>query len=56
MINEFCLEGFLSLYRGVGSMLVGVTPTSALSFFGNSLGKKIQTPARDDGDYRLKKL
>lgn len=33
-------------------MLVGVTPTSALSFFGNSLGKKIQIPSRKDGDYR----
>jgi hypothetical protein len=37
-------------------MFVGVTPTSALSFFGNSIGKKIQTPSRDDGDYRLNKL
>ncbi|CAF0938033.1 unnamed protein product [Rotaria sordida] len=49
-------EGFLSLYRGVGSMFVGVTPTSALSFFGNSIGKKIQTPSRDDGDYSLPQL
>jgi len=32
---------------------LGVTPTSALSFLGNSIGKKIQTPSRDDGDYRL---
>jgi hypothetical protein len=37
-------------------MLIGVTPASALSFFGNSIGKKIQTPSRDDGDYRLIKL
>ncbi|CAF0737447.1 unnamed protein product [Adineta steineri] len=49
-------EGFLSLYRGVGSMFVGVTPTSALSFFGNSIGKKIQTPSRDDGDYSIPQL
>ncbi|CAF0859820.1 unnamed protein product [Rotaria sp. Silwood1] len=49
-------EGFLSLYRGVGSMFVGVTPTSALSFFGNSIGKKIQTPSRDDGDFSLPQL
>ncbi|CAF1494174.1 unnamed protein product [Adineta ricciae] len=46
-------EGFLSLYRGVGSMFVGVTPTSALSFFGNSIGKKMQTPSRSDGEYSL---
>ncbi|UJR24589.1 hypothetical protein I4U23_005964 [Adineta vaga] len=49
-------EGFLSLYRGVGSMFVGVTPTSALSFFGNSIGKKMQTPSRSDGDYSLPQL
>ncbi|CAF3264169.1 unnamed protein product [Rotaria sp. Silwood2] len=35
---------------------VRVTPTSALSFFGNSIGKKIQTPSRDDGDYSLSQL
>ncbi len=32
--------------------MLGVTPTSALSFFGNSIGKKIQRPSRDDEDYR----
>jgi hypothetical protein len=31
---------------------LGVTPASAAGFFGNSLGKKIQTPSRDDGEYR----
>jgi hypothetical protein len=35
---------------------LGVTSTSALSFFGNSIEKKIQTSSLDDGDYRLTKI
>ena len=47
MINQFSSMIIQS------NLFVGVTPASALSFFGDSIGKKMQTPSRSDGNYRL---
>jgi len=35
-------EGFLGLYKGMGAPLVGIAPVFAISFFGNSVGKRLQ--------------
>lgn len=42
--KTFQNEGFRGFYRGMATPLVGVTPMYAITFFGYSLGKKLQTP------------
>ncbi|CAF2579451.1 unnamed protein product [Rotaria sp. Silwood2] len=49
-------EGFTGLYKGMGAPLVGVTPMFAICFFGYGIGKKIQTPSAENGDYTLRQI
>lgn len=43
--KTFHNEGFKGFYRGMATPLVGVTPMYAITFFGYSLGLKLQTPS-----------
>jgi solute carrier family 25 carnitine/acylcarnitine transporter 20/29 len=49
-------EGFTGLYKGMGAPLVGVTPMFAICFFGYGIGKKLQTPTGEHGQYTLAQL
>ena len=44
-------EGFRGFYRGMATPLVGVTPMYAITFFGYSLGLKLQTPPDGTSEY-----
>ncbi|KAI2809597.1 hypothetical protein RDWZM_003171 [Blomia tropicalis] len=46
----FSKEGMKGFYKGMATPLVGVTPMYAITFFGYSLGKKLQTPTVN-GEY-----
>lgn len=41
----FANEGVKGFYKGMATPLIGVTPMYAITFFGYSLGMKLQTPA-----------
>ncbi|CAF1318121.1 unnamed protein product [Adineta ricciae] len=49
-------EGFFGLYKGMGAPLVGVTPMFAVCFFGYGIGKKLQTPSGEHGEYTLTQI
>lgn len=48
--KTFSNEGFKGFYRGLATPLIGVTPMYAITFFGYSLGLKLQT-APDKSKY-----
>lgn len=48
--KTFSNEGFKGFYKGMATPLLGVTPMYAITFFGYSLGKKLQTPP-ENSDY-----
>lgn len=49
-------EGFFGLYKGMAAPLGGVAPMFAICFFGYGIGKKLQTPHGEKGDYTLPQL
>ena len=44
-------EGPLGLYKGMFAPIIGVTPMYAVCFLGFSVGKKLQTPNGQNGEY-----
>lgn len=46
-------EGFLGLYKGMAAPLVGVTPMYAICFLGFGVGKSMQKPAGENGNFTL---
>ena len=49
-------EGFIGLYKGMAAPLLTVTPIASISFFGYSVGKKLQTPSGENGHYTIPQL
>ncbi|XP_071965065.1 mitochondrial carnitine/acylcarnitine carrier protein-like [Antedon mediterranea] len=44
-------EGVFGLYKGMATPIVGITPISAICFFGYGLGLKLQTPSQANTKY-----
>src|SRR5690625_736642 len=44
-------EGAAGFYKGMATPLIGVTPLYSLTFFGYSLGKKLQTVPQSSGHH-----
>lgn len=47
VVKTFQQEGLKGFYKGMATPLVGVIPMCSITFFGYSLGKKIQTSKHD---------
>ena len=46
-------EGFSGLYKGMAAPLIGVTPMYAICFLGFGIGKSLQTPSGENGNFTL---